>query len=185
MANDSISKSEPLTDEQRKLVADNHNLIYGYVRKRKVSIDEYYDLLAVALCKAARSYNSKNVKFSTFAFKCMDNELFKYLDSINKKSSIPYGLIVSYDATIQDVCGNENNFYEILSDNNSYNDMMYVVMSSEFKRTLTERELFVVEMLEEGFTHSEIAKKIGCNRSNVTYFVGRIKDKMLKYMSYN
>ena len=42
-----------LNDEQRKLVADNHNLIYQYLIDNNLPQDEYYDIAAIGLCKAA------------------------------------------------------------------------------------------------------------------------------------
>ena len=64
-----------LTDEQRKLVEDNHNLIYFYMNFKKVDPDESYHDLAMGLCKAARTYNPKKGAFSTYAMKCMENDL--------------------------------------------------------------------------------------------------------------
>ena len=42
-----------LTKEQKELVENNHKLIYYYIHKNGLSVDEYYDILAIGLCKAA------------------------------------------------------------------------------------------------------------------------------------
>ena len=60
----------PLDDAQRKLVEDNHNLIYGFLRDKHLPGTDYYDLMAIAMCRAAVAYNG-TAKFSTFAYKCM------------------------------------------------------------------------------------------------------------------
>ena len=62
-----------LTDEERELVTNNHNLIYAYLRKFNLSDDDYYDLCAIGLCRAAHFYKPENGKFSVYAFVCMSN----------------------------------------------------------------------------------------------------------------
>lgn len=60
--------------EHARMVEENHNLIYGFLRKYKLGEDFYGDA-AIGLCKAAESYDeSKGVSFATYAYKCMFNE---------------------------------------------------------------------------------------------------------------
>ena len=68
----SSAKPFTLTDEERDLVTNNHNLIYSYLNKYKLS-DDYYDLCALGLCRAAHFYEPERGKFSSFAFLCMSN----------------------------------------------------------------------------------------------------------------
>lgn len=179
-----MNNKEPLTEEQQELVTKNHNLIYGYAYKRKISIDDYYDVLAIGLCKAAKSYDNKKYEFSTFAFKCMDNEINATLKCLHKKTAIPDNLIMSYDSSVF-----EENFdgglslAETVPDTKSCDDAMCNVMMKEIISDLTQRESMVLKYLICGLTHSEIAEKLGCNRQNVTYFVGRIRKKLNDYLS--
>lgn len=68
------TKISKLNNEQRKLVEENHNLIYSFLNKQALSIDEWYDVCAIGLCKASLSFNG-DTKFSTFAYKCMLNSV--------------------------------------------------------------------------------------------------------------
>lgn len=64
-----------LTKEQKELVEKNHKLIYYYIHKNGLSVDEYYDILAIGLCKAALHFDeSKGIKFGTYALFVMRNE---------------------------------------------------------------------------------------------------------------
>ena len=67
-----------MTEEQKKLAEDNHNLIYFYARKYNMSkqdFDDMYGILAIGLCKAARDYDeSRGSAFSTVAMGYMLNE---------------------------------------------------------------------------------------------------------------
>ena len=60
-----------ITEEQRKLVEENHNLIYSFLQKYNLAIDEYYGLASIGLCKAGKTYNGDKSNFSTYAYKCM------------------------------------------------------------------------------------------------------------------
>ena len=41
-----------LTNDQRKLVEQNHNLIYAFLHTKNLNIEEWYDICAISLCKA-------------------------------------------------------------------------------------------------------------------------------------
>lgn len=56
-----------LTEEQRQLAADNHGLVYYCIQKNNWSFEEYYDIAAIGLCKAAETYKPGKSKFATFA----------------------------------------------------------------------------------------------------------------------
>lgn len=181
-----MSGNESLNEKQQKLVTENHNLIYGYAHQKNLLIDDYYDILAIGLCNAAKAYDENKGKFSTIAYRCMENELRSHRNSEHKKSSIPHELIISYNApTSYDYVNNRDIFLENFLDLKSYNDMMYATMFPEIENMLTNRENVVIKLLQDGFSHSEIAEKLGCHRSNITYFVGRIRDKVNRYLYNN
>lgn len=73
------NKDRHLTPEQQKLVADNHNLIYSFAYKYKIDVGEYYDVLALGLCKAAMYHDGISGKFSTLAYRSMRTV---YMDEI-------------------------------------------------------------------------------------------------------
>lgn len=65
-----------LNTEQRKLVEDNHDLIYGFMVKYKLDYTVWYDVCAIGLCKAGMAYDG-STRFSTLAYRCMFNEVSK------------------------------------------------------------------------------------------------------------
>ena len=68
-----------LNDEQRKLVEQNHNLIYSAMTKcgiRRQDFDDYYGFAAIGLCKAAIDYDkTRCISFSTYAYLCIEYEI--------------------------------------------------------------------------------------------------------------
>ena len=63
-----------LTEEQKKLVEDNHNLIYGYCHRYNLNVEEYYGDLAVTLCEAAQTYKEEKSKT---IHKCFERKYLK------------------------------------------------------------------------------------------------------------
>lgn len=46
-----------MTEYQKQLVTDNHNLIYRFLQKEKLNMEDWYDLVAIGMCKAAKTFN--------------------------------------------------------------------------------------------------------------------------------
>lgn len=175
-----------LTEEQRELVSKNHDLIYSYAHKRNISIDEYYDVLAIGLCKAAKSFDNNKAGFSTFAYRCMENELNMLWKEGQKKSTIPNASVLSYDASATKEClDNRNSLLEVFTDYQSYSDMLYATMLLDLMKKLNLKEKKIFKFLLNDFTREEIANKIGCKRQNVDYYVQKIREKAVEYFAYN
>jgi RNA polymerase sigma factor (sigma-70 family) len=158
----------PLTEEQKELVEKNHNLIYDFAHKRNIlNIDDWYGILATALCKAAKGYDeSKGYAFTTFTFRCMDNELNdvlrKYNSSINK------------DALYYD----DDSFQEEFIDSRQHKAMQYDIMLNSLINRLNDNEAKTILMVADGFTQSEIAENIGCKQQNISHYIKQIKKKI-------
>ena len=170
-------KNERLTNEQKELVAENHNLIYGYAYKNGVLLDDYYDVLAIGLCKAAKHYDSSKGKFSTFAFKCMNNEMNMMFNNLYKKSIIPDAMVSSYGSLPYG-----DDFTETIQDSKSCNDIEYNTMVNEILSLLTKKESVIFKYLLNDLTHNEIANILKCNRQNITYSINKIRKKVSKYL---
>ena len=70
-----------LTDEQRKLVEDNHDLIQWFIRYKCPSakyIDDVYGMLAIVLCNCALHWDPDRGKFTTLAVRAFNNQIAKY-----------------------------------------------------------------------------------------------------------
>lgn len=173
-----------LDDKQRDLVSKNHNLIYWFANKNNISVDNYYGILSIGLCKAAYSFDKSKGSFSTFSYHCMQNELNTYWRSLQNKSAIPDDVVVYYDSSIEQDNSESKTFLEKIPDNNIHESMLYDIMSDEFISSLTDKEKTIATSLICGLTHDEIANKFECRRQNVTYHVKKIKEKAFNYL-YN
>jgi len=75
-------------ESRNNLIKSNMRLVLSHVRKYVKKYDDYEDFVSVGtigLIKAVDTFDlSKNVQFSTYACKCIDYEIFKYIRSNNK-----------------------------------------------------------------------------------------------------
>lgn len=75
----------PLTMEQRLFAAEHHDLVYKYLHKRQLSIDEFYDVVIFAYLRSVRRYLTEpaleNYSFTTIAWKAMNNAVYNYYRS--------------------------------------------------------------------------------------------------------
>ena len=74
-----------LTDEQKKLAADNYNLIQGWINRYAKHVKDRESLVCYLhehLCRAAKGYKPKLGKFSTYAYKCFWFGFLKYFHEL-------------------------------------------------------------------------------------------------------
>lgn len=171
------NNKERLTEEQQELVSKNHNLIYAYAHKKNVSIDDYYDVLAIGLCKAAKAFDKNRGKFSTLAYRCMENELNLHWKSTKRKSVIPEELVFSYDAPINSADSDEDSFTKFITGDCFNSEVLSNIVSEEFVESLSDKEKDIISFLLDGMTHKEIADTMGFKRQNVSYHLNNIRKK--------
>lgn len=174
--------TEPLTKKQQELITLNHKLIYSFAYSKNLHIDDFYDILAIGMCKAAKAYDESKGKFSYFAYCCMNNELKEYYRHIKQQRAIPNKAILSYDNFMPNKEGFEVDLLEILSDDYSVQDMVINdITTNEFIQRLDDRQKLIVKLLMEGITQTEIASYLNCTIQNIHRIVMIIRKKWTTY----
>ena len=166
-----------LTKDQQKLVEKNHNLIYHTIRKCNVKQEDFYDVCAIGLCKAACKYDSNKANFSTFAIRCMVNEIKlqqrKEMALIRSCDRCPERL----DAVITNSNGDEFTLADFLTTGLSAYDELVTFKLSDI---LTEKELYIAELKYKGYDQSEIGDLLGISQSMVSRHLLKAKNKLRK-----
>lgn len=168
-----------MTNEQRQLAAENHNLIYSFLNKYQYDQDEFYDLAAIGLCQAAKYYKDYMGTFSTLAYKCMFNEIAKYFMIQGAARRIPSNLITHYDTKIRRDNGDEcGEIIEVLDCGTAFeDDLIFELCVEKVKERLSDKDKLIFDMLLEGYTTREIGKAAGCSNTNVTNIRRRMCSK--------
>lgn len=65
-----------LTTEQQRIVEKYHYVIYAFLSKYSLPADDYYDLAAIGLCRAAQSHDpARGCTFFSYAWLCIRGEI--------------------------------------------------------------------------------------------------------------
>lgn len=170
-----------LTKFEQQLVTDNYNLIYGFANRYKLDLEEYYGILALALCKAVRHYDKTKGNFSTIVYAFMLNAVRNHIKIKNRyKISLVY-LDADYTDSNDD---NENLLDVIMSDNINPDDKVEgKEISQILLAMLSDREKQIVIDRVNGLSEEQIAIKMGCTQQNIHAWIQKIRGKWNKFYS--
>ena len=170
------------------LIERNMRLVAHVVKKYQGLDEDLDDLISVGtigLIKAVSTFDtSKSVRLSTYAARCIDNELLMLLRQRKKKSRE----VSLYDPIGTDKEGNEISLLDIIETipfdvvEHYTNNEDIVLLSRFLNNSLTDKEYEVIKLRyglfgEEELTQREIAKRLNISRS----YVSRIeKNAILK-----
>ena len=164
--------------EQQKLVEENHNLIYYMCNKYNLSFEEYYGILAIALCKAAIGYDeTTGYSFTTYACKAMYNAYSAHIRYI--KNSRRNGVVVY----LNDIIYENNNgdpditLEDVISNNlNAYDECIFLNFSK-----LDEEQIKIIELRMQGYNQTEIARIFNMSQAHIS----RLLSKIYKLLTYD
>ena len=175
-------------EEEAKATLIEHNLrLVAHIAKKYQNVDEdMEDLISIGtigLIKAIDSFDAGKGKLSTYASRCIDNELLMLLRA-KKKTSREVSL---YDPIGTDREGNEINLLDIIEQEQvDVIDRMEVEdrlrrLSGLIHERLSEREKAIIMLRyglfsEREITQREIGRRLGISRS----YVSRIEKKALE-----
>ena len=172
------------------LIERNLRLVAHIVKKyesKNTSTDDLISIGTIGLIKGIDSYNkNKDVKLTTYAAKCAENEILMYFRS-NKKylNNISLNEVIAYDkdgdeVTLEDVIEeNPIDFEENLDLKDN------IKRISKYLNVLNKRELNIIKKRyglnnEKEETQKEIARKLNISRSYVSRIEKRALIKMLR-----
>ena len=150
---------KPLTAEEQRLAAENHDLVFAFLKEKDLPIDVYYDVVIFGYLKAVQRYCARKkkttCKFSTIAWNWMESELSKY----HKYLACPKrnALVVSFDDEI------DSRTSLLWGDVVSMPDRLMMEFEKELlmhalASELPPREMRIIRMKADGYRMNEIAK---------------------------
>lgn len=172
-----MSKSHEMTDEQRKLAEDNMNLVHYLIGKEYPTYTYDEDLRQIGLlglCKAAMKWDESKGAFSTFACRCIRNEI--RLEFRNRLKQVE---TVSLETKIENRITGDQLTLEDVIDSGEDSDMTEFTVES-FINTLTTEERVVYYLKARGYTHKEISEVSGYNPTRVKEILKSIRIKYLR-----
>lgn len=170
-----------LTPEQCKLIEDNVNLIYSYCIKHNLDIDEYFDVLAEALCVAIRRYDPERAKLSTFIYQCFSFKLgmeHRKTKTAGRDASRYNITLISLDCDILDPDGSHTSLEEFLTTGEDETAALDIQdLYDRCISTFPERYKKIARLSVKGYPGLEIAKMVGVSPTYVSCALYRIRSK--------
>lgn len=188
-------KRAPLTVEQQQLVTDNMNLIYkvlsdmGYAEYQNPERfnEDWYGVAAIGLCLAASLYKPETgVSFCTYAYNTIWNEISKAQTKNKRLYQIPEDKLCYGESLVLNDSDCDSTLFDMIPGNEKYEPE--IVLEREIFYLLDElkadkRLRYVVIRSYEGYSSSEIAKKIGVSRTTVRHLLQQFYIKVQDYQS--
>lgn len=151
------------------------------MQKYHLIVDDYYDLAAIGLCKAAITFDNEKATFSTYAYQCMYTSVMVDLRKKTQAKTIPENQVLYYQAEIKNNEGDIASFMNYIpSKENIEDNVLSEVMFDEFaKRLKKEKHRQIFELFREGYNQRQIGKIVGCSQPQVS----RVKKKLVEYLA--
>ncbi|MBR2027738.1 MAG: sigma-70 family RNA polymerase sigma factor [Oscillospiraceae bacterium] len=175
---------------REKMIVHNLRLVIYIAKKFEssaVNIEDLTSIGSLGLIKAVNSFKpSKNIKFATYASRCVENEILMYLrKQSNKNTDISIDDALSVDSD-----GNELNLIDILytdeyevSRNMEEESEKQVLWQSIHTLPKREKEIILMRFGLNGVpekTQKEVADEIGISQSYISRLEKRIFRKLKK-----
>lgn len=172
-------------NSRNKLVEHNLRLVAHIVKKyygTGADPDDLVSIGTIGLIKAINTYNSdKNIKLSSYASRCIENEILMYFRS-SKKNTLDISINEEIDS---DSDGNALTLMDVMAVDDNIADELDLKMKTEvlgkyMKETLSPRESLILRLRyglgnTRPLTQREVADKLRISRS----YVSRIEKKAL------
>lgn len=168
-----------LDEKQKKLVEQNHKLIYYTLKKYKLNPEEYYDILAIGLCKAAIAFDPKRSKFSTFAVQVMYNEFLQHDRNENANKRKVNKNTLSLNHIMRDPQNQDRKceFWELLTDGREpFMDVIHMNLPD----ILTKKELLACKLSYYDYNKTQIGEKMGVTQSYASKLLKSARIKLEK-----
>ena len=178
-----------------KLIEHNLRLVAHIAKRYSNSEQELEDLISigiVGLIKAIDSFSAeKGFKISTYASKCVENEILMHIRSTKKiKSEVSMNTIIGTDKD-----GNDMELVDTLDSESKdaidtiYNKIMSEQVIKFINSKLTKREKYIM-CSRYGLnghiqkTQQQIADELGISRSYVSRIETKVQNKLKKYVKW-
>lgn len=161
-------------ESRQKLIEENMGLVYSIINKEYPTYIHDDDLIQsgmVGLCKAAQYWDETKSKFSTYAWRCIRNEINQ--EFINRK---PHSKNISLETKV----GEDLTLGEVLmgDDNIPYLDQ------DTFLLQLNDDERSVFSKYTLGIPTEEIAESCGMSLQKTRKIIRLVKLKWRKHYGY-
>lgn len=134
--------------------------------------DDLFQLGMIGFYEAIKSYDAtKNVAFEKYAKVCIHNKILDAIKESGRKKHSPLNTAVGFDKVDAATTTDPEKIFLIRE------QLLSVYTAIDFK--LSDYEKLVLNLYIDGFSYSEIAKRVGKSVKSVSNAVARIRNKLI------
>ena len=179
------TKEVEMTERQRELAEQKHDLIYIFMRKYRIDPEEYYDALAIAYCECIMAWREEKVREGTiegFVIHGMSMR-WKNIKRMERQDmrKANYGCI-RLDAPLGEDGGLA--LRDLLTDEESApkeeSERLHELLTKSRKILKREKDRSLLEKMAEGKSVREIAEEWGVSRQCVYNRLKRVREMILR-----
>ncbi len=186
--NEILLKIKNGDEDARRILIERNLRLVVYLAQRfentGANLDDLTSIGTIGLIKAVGTFNmDKNIKFATYASRCIENEILMYLRKTQKTKtdvSLDEPLSVDKDGNelvLADIVGTDADFVYKEIETKVENEMLADLIDG-----LNDREQYIMKLrygltkdVDEELTQKEVADKLNISQS----YISRIEKKVL------
>lgn len=161
---------------ENELLENNKKLVYLVLYKHfplHVNDEDLYQIGMIGLLKAIRSYKDDTYKLSTYAARCIFNEISKELQYRNRKMRTCD--TISLDA--EQSKDGKLSLHGAISDRVQEQSEIVIIIN-QYLSSLKGRKKQVLELIIQEYNYAEIGEKLGISRERVRQISTEIINKL-------
>ena len=175
-------------DAYTEIIMHNLRLVIHIINKNFSTINyDFDDLISLGILGLIKAINTfklnNNTDFSTYASKCISNEILMFLRKLNKQSRfISFDTILFPDKniTLEDTLFDDTDITE------DYENQILYQLIRDYVETLPKREGQIIKMYFgfDGIRYSqrEIAEHLNKSQAQISRIINKIEGKIAKYL---
>lgn len=160
--------SAVLTESQRRFAAENHDLIYAFLRERRYDPDEFYDIAAFGFLRAVIRYLTKpelkGYSFSTIAWPAMHQSIANYCRAEERRRE-----------SEQKYAENTSKAHD-----DSHADLDYILLLHDLAAVSSEKQYEFASLRLQGYSIAEIARSQGMAPRRISRMIKELFQVYLK-----
>lgn len=177
-------ETTPYIIDTKEFATQNHNLIYKFLKSKNLNIDDWYDVAAIGFMHAVNNYNCNISSFSTFAYRCMMNEIKMEKRKFMTEKRIGDNILVYYDTP---VVGHDfmedttiQNFIEDFNSKDFENEIALREILKKIYNNFSFKHKSIIYLNLKGYNQREIAEKVNLTQSYVSRILKLFFKELLK-----
>lgn len=175
-----VGEDSKMTKEEQDFAEQHHDEVYRFLKGKKLSIEEHYDIVIIGFLHAVKDYHRKPsaraYAFEAVETRAMTNTLYKHWRAESAEKRKLNHICYSLDANLTEE-GKESNLYEVVADdNNVIQEFEMSEMLKDVYRKLSGRGRKVLNLLLKGYSKTEIQKACDIKRKALESELQTIRD---------